>query len=281
MYKILIPIFTICVLAIFVQSCSSTKFVPDGEYLLASANVKSDKKVISTMEMESYIKQKPNYKTFAIFKLPLFIYNLAGKDTTKWVNRTLQSAGDAPVLYDSTMLYQTANNLKHIMTNKGYLNAEITPIVDFNKKRAKVTYDIKTGDPYKIYDYQIEVKDSIISNPIFVDQRNRKGNVKEKTVVLPPLSIDSILYRNSLVKENSVFNLDVLDQERERISSIFRRAGYYAFNKEYIGFEADTTLGNNHVDLDLIIYPYNQGVDANGQQTIIPHRQYKVKSVEL
>ena len=281
MYKILIPIFTICVLAIFVQSCSSTKFVPDGEYLLASANVKSDKKVISSMEMESYIKQKPNYKTFAIFKLPLFIYNLAGKDTTKWVNRTLQSAGDAPVLYDSTMLYQTANNLKHIMTNKGYLNAEITPIVDFNKKRVKVTYDIKTGDPYKIYDYQIEVKDSIISNPIFVDQRNRKGNVKEKTVVLPPLSIDSILYRNSLVKENSVFNLDVLDQERERISSIFRRAGYYAFNKEYIGFEADTTLGNNHVDLDLIIYPYNQGVDANGQQTIIPHRQYKVKSVEL
>ncbi|MBK5720312.1 BamA/TamA family outer membrane protein [Dysgonomonas sp. Marseille-P4677] len=281
MHKILIYIFAICTITFFIQSCSSTKFVPEGEYLLASATVKSDKKVISSMEMESYIKQKPNYKTFAIFKLPLFIYNLAGKDTTKWVNRTLRNAGDAPVLYDSTMLYLTANNLKHVMINRGYLNAEITPTVEFNKKKAKVTYNIKAGEPYKIDNYKIEVKDSILSNPIFTIPRNKKTKGSEKTMIPTPLNLDSILYRSSLVKKNSTFNLDVLDQERERISSIFRRAGYYAFNKEYIGFEADTTLGNNLVNLDLAIYPYNQSVDQNGQQITIPHRQYRVKSVEL
>ncbi|MFV0330712.1 MAG: hypothetical protein ACK5KL_12975, partial [Dysgonomonas sp.] len=66
-YKIIVFALVISFCAIFIQSCSSTKFVPDGEYLLESATVKSDKKVIPTYEMETYIKQKPNYKTFSIF----------------------------------------------------------------------------------------------------------------------------------------------------------------------------------------------------------------------
>lgn len=281
MYKILIYILTCCIFVILIQSCSSTKFVPDEEYLLASATVKSDNKVISTMEMESYIKQKPNYKTFSIFKLPLFIYDLSGKDTTKWVNRTLRNAGDAPVLYDSTMLSQTVSNLKQAFINRGYLNTEITPIVDLNKKKAKVVYDIKTGEPHKIDDYEIDLKDSIFAHPILGPNRNKKTRDRQPTIVLPPINIDSILYRNTLIKKNSAFNLDVLDHERDRITSIFRRAGYYGFDKEFIGFEADTTIGKNQVDLDLVIYPYNQIIGSDGEQIITPHRQYKVKSVDL
>ncbi len=124
-YKVLASFFIISLCALFIQSCSSTKFVPEGEYLLASATVKSDKKVIPYYEMESYIKQKPNYKTFAIFKLPLFIYNLSGKDTTKWVNRTLRNAGDPPVLYDSTMVYQTVTDMKTTKVNTYMYNAEL------------------------------------------------------------------------------------------------------------------------------------------------------------
>lgn len=280
-HKILNYILVGSLLAIFIQSCSSTKFVPDGEYLLASATVKSDKKVVPTMEMESYIKQKPNYKTFAIFKLPLFIYNLSGSDTTKWINRTLKNAGDAPVLYDSTMLYQTTISLERMMTNKGYLNAEVIPKVDFKKKKAKVVYDIKAGDPYRIKDYKIDVRDSILSNPLFLSPRPKDAVGTQKTMIMPPLGIDSVLHRNTLVKKNAIFDLDVLDQERDRITAMFRRVGYFAFNKEYIGFEADTTAGKNQVELDLNIYPFSEGTTPDGEQTIIPHRQYRVKSVEF
>lgn len=278
-YKIIVFALVISFCAIFIQSCSSTKFVPDGEYLLESATVKSDKKVIPTYEMETYIKQKPNYKTFSIFKLPLFIYNLAGTDTTKWISRTLIHAGDPPVLYDSSMVHLTVNNLERIMTNKGYLNAEITPIIDLNKKTAKITYDIKAGEPYRISNYRIDVNDSVISNPILIVPPSRRNENKDG-MIQPPLSIDTILKRNSLVRKNSIFDLDMLDQERDRISSIFRRAGYFAFNKEYIGFEADTTLGKNNVELDLTIFPFMQGT-AGGQTTSVPHRQYRVKAVEL
>ena len=161
-HKFLIPFFVVILLTIFIQSCSTTKYIPDGEYLLASTTVKSDKKVMSTMDMETFIKQKPNYKTFAIFKLPLFLYNLSGKDTTKWVNRTLRNAGDPPVLYDSTMLEQTVVNLERMMTNKGYIDARVTPIVELKNKKAKVIYDIKAGAPYRIKDYTININDSVI-----------------------------------------------------------------------------------------------------------------------
>jgi len=94
--------------------------------------------VIPAMEMEMYIKQKPNFKTFALFKLPLFLYNLSGQDTTKWINRVLRNAGDPPVLYDSTMLDQTVVDLRRMMTNKGYLNASVTPVVKLEEKKADV-----------------------------------------------------------------------------------------------------------------------------------------------
>lgn len=228
--------------------------------------------------MESYIKQKPNFKTFALFKLPLFLYNLSGKDTTKWINRTLRSGGDPPVIYDSTMLERTVVDLKRMMTNKGYLNATVTPIVKLNKKKAKIVYDIKAGEPYRIDSYRIEINDSVLpkrnlpmpSEPLRI--RRSRGNAT--------MDLDSVLSRNTLVQKNSLFDLDKLDMERDRITSILRRTGYYAFNKEYIGFEADTALGNNKVALDLSIYPYSERTQA-GDMIQMPHRQYVIKDVEL
>lgn len=281
-YKLIFSVFLVSVFAVFVSSCRSTKFVPDDEYLLASAVVKADTKAISSMEMENYIKQKPNFKTFAIFKLPLSIYNLSGRDSTKWVNRTLRNAGEPPVIYDSTMVDQTVINLHRIMINKGYLNAEITPLIKLHKKRASITYDIKAGEPYRINDYIIDVNDTILSNSalrLSTTRRNNRPN-ESRYANRPALDIDTILYRNTLVKKNATFDLDVLDQERARITSLFRRTGYYAFNKEHIGFDADTTDLHHRVNLDLVIYPYVQR-GQNGQISERPHQQYIVKEVEL
>lgn len=280
--KVLFPFLISIICAVIYQSCSTTKFVPEDEYLLASASVKSDRKVLPTYEMETYIKQKPNYKTFALFKLPLFIYNLSGRDSTKWINRTLRNAGDPPVLYDSLMMNQTVVDLRRMMTNKGYLNAEVKPEVKLNKKKAKITYSIKAGEPYKISNYKIDVNDSIMSDPVLPTRLLPlvKNNHAKPDSTRSLNLLDSLLYRNTLVKKDALFDLDVLDAERDRITSMFRRLGYFAFNKEYIGYEADIAEEQKKVGLDLALYPLALR-GQNGSIAEMPHRQYKVKRVEL
>lgn len=278
-FKIPVSILLIAGLcALMFQSCRSTKFVPDGEYLLASADIKSDTKAISAWESNTYIKQKPNFKTFEIFKLPLTIYNLSGSDTTKWVNRVLRNAGEPPVIYDSTMVGKTVIDLKRMVTNKGYLNAEVTPIVTLRGKKARITYDIKAGEPYRIDDYKIDVPDSSVSNISTIYLPNRSGDKNAFHDFY--INMDSLMSRSTLVKRGNVFDLDVLDKERDRITSRFRRIGYYAFNKEYVGFVADTTVGTHQVDLDLVIHPFNQ-TGVGGQTMSVPHRQYVIQDINM
>ncbi len=273
-FRILILVFIIGL--VLLQSCRSTKFVPDGEYLLSSTSVKTDAKGISNWEAETYIRQKPNFRTFAIFKLPLTIYNLSGRDSTKWVNRTLRNAGEPPVIYDNTMIERSVIDLKRMMTNKGYLDAEVVPRITLNKKKAKIEYRIIAGQPYEINNYVISVADSVVDTRIMPISPILKGRVS----MFPSFKLDSILSNNTLVKKGNLFDLDMLDLERDRITSVFRRTGYYAFNKEHIGFVADTTLGKHKVDLDLSIYPFAQR-GANDQVTESSHMQYVIDSVHL
>lgn len=84
----------------FLEGCSSDKFVPNNDYLLDKVKLRSDVKTLDTSLLEQYIRQKGNSKWFSLFKVPLKTYSLSGKDTTKWINRTLKKIGEKPVLYD-------------------------------------------------------------------------------------------------------------------------------------------------------------------------------------
>lgn len=276
-YKIFSVAIICIVYAVSFTSCRSTKFVPDGEYLLASAEIRSDTKAISAWESQTYINQKPNFKTFELFKLPLTIYNLSGTDTTKWVNRVLRNAGEPPIIYDSTKVDKTVVDLQRMMTNKGFLDAEVDPDIRLTKKKAKITYNIISNEPYVVSSYEINIPDTIISRNFLPAFSSRGQNT---TAQPPSFNLDSALYRNSLIKKDMNFDLDVLDLERDRIAAQFRRTGYYSFNKEYIGFVADTAVGQHLVDLELTIYPFTQRT-LSGAVTTVAHPQYTVEEVNM
>ena len=61
---------------LFLTACSSTKYVPDGEYLLDEIKILTDNKEVKASELSSYVRQKPNNKWFNIFKTQLHIYSL-------------------------------------------------------------------------------------------------------------------------------------------------------------------------------------------------------------
>ena len=57
-------------MAIVLVSCNSTKFVPEGQYLLNKARVKCvDDKSVSASDLRSYLRQKQNTEIFGFWKL--------------------------------------------------------------------------------------------------------------------------------------------------------------------------------------------------------------------
>jgi hypothetical protein len=93
--------YIVLVIVLILVGCSASKFVPEEKYMLDKVEIKADKKGFDAALLEPYIRQKANSKWFSLFKIPLGTYSLAGKDTTKWINRTLQKIGEEPVLFDT------------------------------------------------------------------------------------------------------------------------------------------------------------------------------------
>ena len=125
-----------CVVA-FISSCSTTKFVPDGKYLLQGVKVKSNDKDFDADNLQQYVRQKGNSKWFSLFKIPLGVYDLAGRDSTKWINRMLKNIGEPPELYDTLQANVTSQDLLKAMQNMGYMNAKVEHSVKVKGKKLK------------------------------------------------------------------------------------------------------------------------------------------------
>ena len=98
--------------AALLASCSVNKFIPEGQYLLNEVNIVSDTKVVEPSLFTSYIRQNPNAKWFNLVRVPMHIYNWSGKDSTNSFNRFLKKLGDAPVIYDASIMEKTQKEIE-------------------------------------------------------------------------------------------------------------------------------------------------------------------------
>lgn len=241
-------------LLLLLCSCKVTKYVPEGSYLLDKVKITTDNKALNDTDFSIYLRQRPNPKLFNFINFNLGLYSLSSPDTTLWINRFLQKIGDAPIIYDSIATQSSANELQKVMRNKGYTNATVNTDIKFKKKKAQVHYHITSNKPYRIKTFKYRIKnhevDSIIRN-------------------------DSV---NSLIKTGELFNIDVLEQERVRLNKLLRNNGYINFDKEYIGFVADTTAGNRSVHVIMTVRPMRKIVGKK-QIIQIEHEPYRINQV--
>ena len=106
--------------AIIMWACSSTRHVPQGKMLLDEVKiVVNDSASIKQADLVNYLRQTPNHKVLGFAKLQLGVYNLSGKDSTKWYNNWLRRLGQAPVIYDQDMTTASERQLTQAMINKG------------------------------------------------------------------------------------------------------------------------------------------------------------------
>ena len=219
------------VLMALLMSCSSTKHVPQGKLLLdkVKINIADPQRDVETSQLSNYLRQNANHRVLGGIKLQLAFYNLSGRDSTKWFNRWIRRVGTPPVIYDSTLTVASAEQLSTALSNRGYMNNVVTYRVDADsaKRKARVDYDITLGEPYFIRSIAYEIPDEELSDIILGDSANFS------------------------VHTGDLLNFNRLDEWRQSITENLRNHGYYAFNKEYITFLADTAADSRAVDLTL------------------------------
>ncbi len=240
--------------SLILMSCSGTKYVSDGSYLLNSVNVQVDDRYtdIDPGMLKSYVRQKENSKWFSAAKIPLGIYSLSGRDTTKWINRTLRAMGEEPVVFDSIQSEESSKSLCSELQNKGYLGAYVKLNKQYKrKKKVDISYVLYPGERYFIQSIKYDIQDSLLARFTEITDESKR-----------------------LLHQNMQFNASLLDNERKRITEFLVNNGYYKFNKDYISYLADTISGSRGIDLTLVLREYRTRTNAD---TL--HSRYRIGNI--
>lgn len=246
LYRIIIPLGLV-----LLSACSSTKFVPENEYLLDRVSITSDVKGFDVAALEPYIRQKANSKWFSVFKIPLGVYSAAGKDSTKWINRLLQRIGEEPVLFDTLQARLSCADLQQAMQNLGYMHAAVDLKTRTKGKKIRVNYRLSPGEPFFINRVTYDIADPQIKQILDQDKGRR-------------------------LQTGDPFTVPALNNERKRITQLLTDSGYYRFHKDFIQYTADSVRGSRDIDVTLHLLRYR----ANSNAPETDHPRYRIRQVD-
>ena len=250
-----INLLLLLVLILVTAACSTTKNLPADETLyvgVKNMDVTNEDKTpagIQTLEeVEAALSYPPNNAIFGSnslrWPLPigLWIYNDFVKYQDKkglghWIFNKL---GATPV-YLSTVNPETRVKVAtNILRDYGFFNGSVSYSVDSlkNPRKAKLSYQINMANPYYL--------DSIM-------------------YLKYPARADSLIratYNQRVLRSGDNFSVLKLEEERQRLSTLFRNNGYYYFRPEFITFRADTLRKPGFVSLQVVP---KQGVPAEAK----------------
>jgi outer membrane protein assembly factor BamA len=245
-----IYLFLMALTGLVVTSCSVSKFIPEGEYLLDDVKIVSDNKLVKPSTVSPYLRQNPNNRWFSTVKVPLYIYSLSGRDTTRWGNRVVRKIGDAPVLYNRGAAQLSCADMRAALQNLGYMSAYVETKEEVNKKKLTLTYLLHTGPLYTVRNVKYDFRDDAIAR-LLSDY---------------PFTL----------RQGMDFNVNELNNERLRVTNYLQQHGYYKFNKDFITYTADTTRNVTAIDLTFHLHPYRSNTAKETTHPIYTIRNVRV-----
>lgn len=177
------------------------------------------------------------------------MYNIPNNDST-WLNRQLLRYGEPPVLFNEQLAFISAEQIRLLLNNKGYLNATVDTLVVKKGKKAEITYKVTGREPYRIRSFAETIRSADTTIYNILKEANRLD----------------------IVNKGDIFDLSVLEQGRERMTTVLRNRGYYSFLKESFYFLVDTTVGTHQVDVTLAL---------NNPSETEHHKQYTIGNVTV
>lgn len=274
--------FSSAITVLFLYACSTTKKVPEGDFLLIKNNFKFQDGKVHDDDIPNYVSQKPNKKALFLFPIGLWFYNSTSPKYDSILNeyltyppdmrnqklrdslfvrnghpeyigkslffeRFMHNIGQPPVILDQGKTETSANSIRKFLVYKGYWDTDVkfSTDLDSTAKKAKANYLITHKDPTKISDYYYNIPDPNIKS-IYEEDLNE-----------------------SFVRGKNILDQSVLEKEVKRITDLMKSRGYYKFNSsnEDIYFTADTLQSRKNVPLTMDIH--KDSVDSPFKQTTI------------
>ena len=248
--------FLVGLLCVFLSACSTTKNLPEGETLYTGIDklevVNEDKTlagVTALTEVEAALAYAPNNAIFGSSSLRwpipfgLWVYNGFEKYQDKrgvgrWI---FDHLGKSPILMSSVNGETRAKVATNLLHDYGYFNGTVSyqEVPQKNPKESKVNYVIDMAQPYFL--------DSIayLKYPHYADSLIRSTRSQ------------------SVLKSGENFSVLRLEEERQRLSSLFRNHGYYYYRPEFTTYRADTLQKPGYVSLQVV--PRN-GIPAEAKK---------------
>lgn len=296
--QILRRIFVLCwfLSTLFLLSgCLGTRYLKEGEKLLVKQQIEAPKTIDKEELGELYV-QEPNSRIPIIRVAPyvgLYYYGKRRYDEeayrqqleevkTKW-NKKIAEAGEDQkkierytrkkqkqtdkiqqkiddgniwmrwgeplVIYDSSSIRTTIQRFNLYLQTHGYFKADVDTTLDVGKDEVSVTYVVSPGPAYVLDSLSVLTDNPEISRII----RQHQGS--------------------SLLKKGDNYNQSNLTRERERLDLLLKNYGYFAFSRQYIDFDVDTsfTAPQQVAVITNINKPANRAF----------HKQFRVDSVNF
>ena len=256
-------LFVIIVFMILGSSCSQTKRLTEGEVLYTGVkkmNIETAKGVKLEGPKSSAISGPlgfpPNNPLYAPyirspFPVGLWVYNWNVKKEKGLKHWLYKKLAKKPVLISDVQPELRLKVVENAASEYGYFGVKSSYEIIPNKrnpKKAKISYNVYVPEAYLL---------GIVE---FWGWTGRMDSLIQRT------------QRGCLLKSGAEYNLYTMEDERTRITKMFRNSGYYYFQSDYIEFLVDTTRERRVADVRIAL---KHGVPAVALQP------YKVGNVEL
>jgi len=242
---------------LFLSSCSSTKHVPEGEYLLRKTSVERDRigvfdflrseenkrrrrvfaeSDLSRNNFTSLQRQEPNNR-FLRIPLRLWMHSSVAEDKKGWWANFMRNAGEPPVIFDSTYAEQSVRQMQQFLINTGHFNSSVfyTSQKLRRKQRIAVVFDVAPGQGYRYRNVSLDIRDDSLVNSL--------NNWNSRT----------------LIKPGDPYNVGTLEAERLRVTRRLQNLGYFSFDRTNIEFSIDSSLNSYLMDITMIVNPPENG----------------------
>jgi outer membrane protein assembly factor BamA len=154
------------------------------------------------------------------------------------------------------MIKNSVDKLEIYLRNKGFYHADVSSFIKYTRRKASVTYRIKSGLPCIVDEFKYNLSDTSMLGFILSDTASGK------------------------LRKGMIYDTYTLDDERDRIANLLKNNSYYNFSLSDIYYLVDTTNSGLSAKVEMNVKKIRIKIPGTNDSTSeIPHPRFYIKNI--